>query len=178
HPCSSHRLFLERIAAGKERLYPVAMELQAAMEEAYRDAAMLIPGLDRPPTPAHADPYRDMLRQLESLLSPGVMRLATADQIRQLPRFVTGAKRRHERLNYALGKDKLRLAELVPYRERYETAAAGRLTRREALALMEYRWLMEEWRLGLFAQEAGQKIHGSARKLDEAWRAFLALGKK
>ncbi len=178
NPARSHRLFLERIAAGKERLYPVAMELQAAMEEAYRDAALLIPGLDRPPTPAHADPYRDMLRQLESLLSPGVMRLATADQIRQLPRFVTGAKRRLERLNYALGKDKLRLAELVPYRERYETAAASRLTRREALALMEYRWLLEEWRLGLFAQEAGQKIHGSARKLDDAWQVFLALGKK
>ncbi|MCD8351235.1 MAG: ATP-dependent RNA helicase HrpA [Planctomycetaceae bacterium] len=172
HPARTHRLFLERIAAGKEQLYPVAMELRASVEEAFSQAASIIPGLGRPPTPAHADSYRDVLRQLESLLSPGLLRFVTAEQMRQLPRFVAAAERRLERMNYALGKDKMRLAELYPYRERYETAANSRLTPREARLLIEYRWLLEEWRIGLFAQEAGQKSLGSAKRLDEAWRVF------
>ncbi len=171
-PVRTHRQFLERIASGKAELYPVALALQASVEEAYREAARLIPALTRPPTPAHADLYRDLLRQLESLLSPGVMRLATAEQIRQLPRFVAGAKRRLERLGYALAKDKLRLGELIPYRERYETAAGGRLTWSEARLLMEYRWVMEEWRLGLFSQESGQKILGGPKQLEALWRRF------
>ncbi len=171
-PVRTHRLFLERIAAGKEELYPAAMALQSSVEEAFREAARLIPALTRPPTPAHADMYRDLLRQLESLLSPGVLRLATAEQIRQLPRFVSGAGRRLERLGYALGKDKLRFVELLPYRERYETAAGGKLSWDEARMLMEYRWVMEEWRLGLFSQESGQKILGGPKQLEAIWRKF------
>jgi len=174
-PPRTHRLFLERIAGGKENLYPVAMEVRAAMEDAFSEAAGIIPRLDRPPTPAHADSYRDILRQLESLLSPAVLRLATAEQLRQLPRFVQAAGKRLERLAYALGKDKLRLAELLPSRQRYETAATTRLTEREARLLLQYRWLMEEWRIGLFAQETGQKILGSAKKLDAVWREFTSL---
>ena len=174
HPPRTHRLFLERIAAGKEKLYPVAMEMRGCLEEAFSLAADLVPRLDMPPTPAHADSYRDLLRQLDSLLSPTLLRLATAEQLRQLPRFVQAAAKRVERMNYALGKDKMRLAELLPCRERYETAAGTRMSTQEALALIRYRWLLEEWRIGLFAQEAGQKVYGSAKKLDGAWREFLA----
>lgn len=174
-PPRSHRLFLERLAAGKEKLHPLAMEMQSRLEEAFSRAAGLISRTANPPTPAHADSCRDVLRQLESLLSPAVLRLASAEQVRQLPRFVQAAETRVQRLNYALGKDKLRLAELLPWRERYETAAGSRLTTPEAKALLQCRWLMEEWRIGLFAQEPGQKIFGSAKKLEEAWRAFMAL---
>ncbi len=174
NPPRTHRVFLERIAGGKENLYPAAMEVRAALEDAHSLAATLVPGLEHPPTPAHADAYRDMLHQLESLLSPAVLRLATAEQLRQLPRFVQAAQKRLERLKYALGKDKMRLAELLPYRERYETAAKSKLTPDEARLLIDYRWTMEEWRIGLFAQEAGQKILGSGQKLDALWRKFTA----
>ncbi|MCL2001599.1 MAG: DUF3418 domain-containing protein, partial [Planctomycetes bacterium] len=172
HPPRTQRLFLERLADGKQRLYPLVMELRQCLAEAFSLAAGIIPGLQRPPTPAHADSYRDILRQLESLLCPAVLRLATAEQLRQLPRFVQAAAKRIERMCYAIGKDKLRLAELVPYQARYEAAANSRLSRGEAGLLMEYRWLLEEWRIGLFAQEPGKKVPASAKRLDEAWRRF------
>lgn len=174
-PPRTHRLFLERIAGGKEKLYPLAMELQRGLEEAYSIASGIVPKLEFPPTPAHADSYRDLLRQMESLLSPAVLRLANAEMLRQLSRFVHAAQKRMERMKYALGRDKMRLTELLPYRERYETAASGILSPAEALVLIRYRWMMEEWRIGLFAQETGQKVFGSAKKLDDIWREFTKM---
>ncbi len=174
-PVRSHRLFLQRIAAGKGKLFPLAMELRSCLEEAFVDASRLIPHLDKPPTPAHAESYRDMLKQIESLLSPHILDLASAEQIRQLPRYLNAAETRYQRLGYALGKDKQRLKELLPYRERYSAAAGVNLQPEEALALLAYRWLLEEWRIGLFSQEPGLKILASAKKLDSAWEKFIEL---
>ncbi|MDR3077356.1 MAG: ATP-dependent RNA helicase HrpA, partial [Planctomycetota bacterium] len=137
-PVRTQRLFLERLAGGKARLPAAVQELRQALEDAFSLAADLVPQLDWPPTPAHADSFRDILRQLESLLSPATLRLASAEQLRQLPRFVQGAVRRRERMNYALGKDRLRLAELLPHRARYESAAVSRLSRTEAGKLISY----------------------------------------
>ncbi|MDR1518646.1 MAG: ATP-dependent RNA helicase HrpA [Planctomycetota bacterium] len=169
-PARRHRLFLERLAKGKAAFPGLALETATALDQAFGLAAGQLPGLETPPTPAHADSFRDIRRQLESLLSPALLRLAAAEQLRQLPRFVQAAAKRIERLGYALGKDRLRLAEILPYRERYESAAFSRLSPNEARSLMSYRWLLEEWRVGLFAQEPGQKTLGSAKRLDEAWR--------
>jgi len=40
--------------------------------------------------------------------------------------------------------------------------------------LSTYRWLLEEWRIGLFAQEIGTATPVSPKRLDEAWRATAA----
>jgi len=175
NPPRSHRLFLERIAGGKEALYPLTMELAKCLDEACHIASTLTAKLLYPPTPAHSESYRDIQRQMESLLSPAILNLATAEQLRQLPRFMQAVDKRFERLGYSLGKDKQRLVELMPMRERYEAAAGQKLSLDAAKALLDYRWLLEEWRIGLFAQEPGLKIHASAKKLDFAWQRFLDL---
>jgi ATP-dependent helicase HrpA len=174
-PPRSHRRFLERMADGGGRLGNAAMEMRSILDNAFSLAADILPGLETPPTPAHADSFRDIARQVESLLSPDTLRVATASQLRRLPRFVRAARLRLARMGYALGKDKLRLAELLPYRERYETAAASRQSPAGARSLLAYRWLLEEWRILLFAQEPGEKILADAKRLETAWREYLAL---
>ncbi|MDR0361161.1 MAG: ATP-dependent RNA helicase HrpA [Planctomycetota bacterium] len=178
HPPRTHHGFLERVAAGEEKLYPVCMAVSRAVDEAYSAASAMLFGLERPPTPAHAESYRDILIQVESLLAPKVLEYASAEQIRQLPRYVLAAEKRMERLNYALAKDRRRLQEFLPLRKRYDLAAAEDPDAIRFRLLLEYRWLTEEWRIGLFAQEGGQKVRTSMKKIDGAWRRFLASGKE
>jgi ATP-dependent helicase HrpA len=174
-PPRSHRRFLERMTDGGGRLKDVAMEMRSILDSAFSLAAGILSGLENPPTPAHADSFRDIARQVESLLSPETLRLASAGQLRRLPRFLRAARLRTVRMGYALGKDRLRLAELLPYRERYETAATLPQPPAGARSLLAYRWLLEEWRVALFAQEPGEKTRSDAKRLETAWREYLAL---
>ena len=174
-PPRSHHRFLERMTDGGGRLRDAAMEMRSALDGAFSLAAEILPGLESPPTPAHADSFRDLARQVESLLSPDTLRLASAGQLRRLPRFIRAARIRIVRMGYALGKDKLRLAELLPYRERYETAVALRQSPAGARSLLANRWLLEEWRVALFAQEPGEKARSDEKRLETAWREYLAL---
>ena len=40
------------------------------------------------------------------------------------------------------------------------------------LALTHYRWLLEEYRVSLFAQALGTAVPVSDKRLDAAWRAI------
>jgi ATP-dependent helicase HrpA len=173
HPPRTPSRFRERLAEGERRLAATAGEIGRSLEESFRLAGELLPLLSRPPTPAHEDSFRDIRRQLETLLSPRLLRSATAEQLRRLPHFMRAASRRVERMAYALGKDRLRLREILPYRERYEAAAAA--APETSPGLLAYRWLLEEWRIGLFAQIPGQKVFGDPERMEAAWRRHLAL---
>jgi ATP-dependent helicase HrpA len=174
HPPRTRRVFLERMASGKEKLFPLCRALNRDVEDAFLAASGMLRQLELPPTPAHGESYRDLSHQLETLLSPGVMADATAEQMRQLPRFVQAAEKRRARLNYALAKDRRRLLEFLPLRERYDIAAAGDLDPERRRLLLAYRWLIEEWRIGLFAQEGGQKVRTGIKRIEDAWREFNA----
>jgi ATP-dependent helicase HrpA len=41
-------------------------------------------------------------------------------------------------------------------------------------AVVEYRWLLEEFRVSLFAQQLGTARPVSAKRLEQAWRKALA----
>ena len=66
------------------------------------------------------------------------------------------------------------MAEILPRRERYAAALSGPLDPAELRLLVRYRWLLEEWRVALFAQEPGVKAGAGLRQIDDAWREFVA----
>jgi ATP-dependent helicase HrpA len=65
-------------------------------------------------------------------------------------------------------KDQERQKQLQPYVEAWQKWAARKPTDPAELAsLREFRWLVEEFKVSLFAQELGTKKPVSARRLDE-----------
>ena len=106
---------------------------------------------------AHAGLERD----LAALLPPDFLRTTPYAQLPHFPRYLKGMKLRAERWRQNPAKDAERAAQLAPY-----VAAAGKLRDRaggEAL-----RWLVEEFRVSLFAQELGTAEPVSTVKLDRA----------
>ena len=65
-------------------------------------------------------------------------------------------------------RDAQRLAELRPLEQRYLRALAERKGVPDA-RLEEYRWLLEELRISLFAQELRTPQPVSVKRLDKAW---------
>jgi len=85
------------------------------------------------------------------------------------PRYLKAMRLRAERLRQDAAKDQQRMLQVLPYwREYLKQRAAGT----SATDLAELRWLIEEWRVSLFAQELKTAEAVSAKRLAKALSAL------
>jgi ATP-dependent helicase HrpA len=113
------------------------------------------------------DPPAGMPRDLAGLLPPNFLRTTPYAQLAHLPRYLKAMKFRTERARKNPAKDAERVAQLAPY-----VSAAESLRSREGGEA--FRWLVEEFRVSLFAQELGTAEPVSTVKLDRALAALKA----
>ncbi len=125
-----------------------------------RLALQILPG-------AHATLARDVT----TLVSENFLRDSeiTLERLAHFPRYLKAMRLRAERHKQNPAKDAERARQLAPYAAAAQTCAAN--PRPEAQA---FRWLVEEFRVSLFAQELGTADPVSSVKLD---RLLAALGK-
>ena len=125
--------------------------------------------LDALAAPAFAAARESIAHQLATLVAPGWLRRTPQPWLRQLPKYLRAAARRAERLRNAVDRDRKLHEQLIPYEaalRELETAHAGDAVpapERERL-----RWMLEEFRVSLFAQELRTLQPVSARRLDRA----------
>ncbi|HEY4299262.1 MAG TPA: ATP-dependent RNA helicase HrpA [Candidatus Didemnitutus sp.] len=96
---------------------------------------------------------------LDALLSPDFLRQIPFGRLEQVPRYLTARSIRAERWRRDPAKDAQRAAELAPFVD-----AVKRLGPRAG----DFRWLVEEFRVSLFAQELGTTEPVSAVRLQRA----------
>ena len=113
----------------------------------------------------------DIAGQIQYLLEPGFMVMNPAYWLEQYPRYGKALLHRIQRLNGQTEKDQKSLRLLQPSLTRLEEAAKGY----PGLAslsppAMQYRWMLEEFRVSLFAQQLGTRLPVSAKRLDEQWQ--------
>ncbi|TAL83264.1 MAG: ATP-dependent RNA helicase HrpA [Rhodanobacter sp.] len=151
----------ELFAAGVERL-----KLAEPIIEAQAEAKSWL----QPPLPGFARAsYDDLHEQLEALLVPGFLRELPPSRLAHYPRYLKAMRLRAERLRQDPSKDQQRMLQVMPYWRAYlQHRAAGA----EAETLAELRWLIEEWRVSLFAQELKTAEPVSAKRLARALSAL------
>jgi ATP-dependent helicase HrpA len=76
---------------------------------------------------------------------------------------------RLDKLRAEPARDAQRLAELRPLEQRWQRRVAERRGTPDA-RLDEFRWLLEELRVSLFAQELRTPQPVSAKRLDKVWQ--------
>jgi ATP-dependent helicase HrpA len=114
--------------------------------------------------------YDDLREQFEALLTPSFLRELPAARLAHYPRYLKAMRLRGERLRQDPAKDQQRMLQVMPYWRAYlQHRAAGA----DAADLAELRWLIEEWRVSLFAQELKTAEPVSAKRLA---KALAALG--
>jgi len=151
----------ELFAAGVERLKLAEPIIEAQAE--------LKPWLQPPLLGFARASYDDLREQFDALLTPGFLRELSPARLVHYPRYLKAMRLRGERLRQDPAKDQQRMLQVMPYWRAYlQHRAAGT----SAADLAELRWLIEEWRVSLFAQELKTAEPVSAKRLAKALAAL------
>ena len=106
--------------------------------------------------------------ELETLLPRNFLALIPFAQLAQLPRYLKALATRMERAKLNPVKDKERAQQLAPYLAALKKLEANPPKPAEARQrLEEFRWLVEEYKVSVFAQELGTAMPVSPKRLDE-----------
>jgi len=148
-------------------IFKAAMDRQKLAEPVIEAQADLRPWLQPPLMGFARASYDDLREQLDAMLPPGFLREWSAHRLAQLPRYLKAMRLRAERLRHDPTKDQQRMLQVLPYWRALLNAGAGA----DTAAWQELRWLIEEWRVSLFAQEVRTAEPVSAKRLARALEA-------
>ena len=135
-----------------QQLFPAAMAWLSLVEEVLTAYAELTPWLD-PPLMGYASAnYDDLREQLDALVFPGFVSKVDKSHLSHYPRYLRAMRLRAERLRQDPTRDQARMLTVRSYWREYLKLRAGN-GEADAAALDELRWMIEELRVSLFAQE-------------------------
>ena len=116
------------------------------------------------------DIYDDIETQVAWLTYDGWARTVPTARIARYPTYLKAIRTRIARAKTNPSSDRSKMARFEPYWEQYRelvTGKAGKVYDRAALA--EYRWMLEEYRISLFAQELKTIAPVSPVRLAALW---------
>lgn len=158
--------FRRRLDEGRARLNLIAAEVaRSASQVLIEHAAASRKLRDARPS---KDVAEDVTAQLARLVPKRFLMLTPWAQLAHLPRYLKAVTMRLDKLRSDPARDAQRLAELRPAEQRYWRLVAERKGVADA-RLSEYRWLLEELRVSLFAQELRTPQPVSLKRLDKVW---------
>jgi ATP-dependent helicase HrpA len=134
---------------------------------AYQEARLAL----EQPRPAACQPALDDIRgQLAALLPDGFLVATPWDWLNHIPRYLKAITLRLKKLTSGgLDRDRQQLALLIP-RQRALQDFEANWTQLSDSQLIQYRWMLEELRVSLFAQELGTSLSVSPERLERFWR--------
>lgn len=163
--------FARRIDEGRGRLTLIANEVARSAAAVLAEHAIALRKLkdSRPPK----DVADDVAAQLARLVPKRFLATTGWAQLAHLPRYLKAITMRLDKLRADPARDAQRLAELRPLEQRYVRQLAERRGVADA-RLDEFRWLLEELRVSLFAQELRTPQPVSVKRLEKAWSQLSA----
>ncbi|MGQ0658113.1 MAG: ATP-dependent RNA helicase HrpA [Chromatiales bacterium] len=166
-PVATQREFARRREQGRGQVVPTANTLCAVVRECLERAHALRQGLKAADKPLWRDTLTEIEAQLAALVYPGFVSTTPVETMQHLPRYLKAAALRLEKLARDTAKDRQRARQFLKFCNRY-VEQRDKSAERPAM-LEDYRWLLEEFRVSLFAQELGTAVPVSAARLDKAW---------
>ncbi|WP_082988288.1 ATP-dependent RNA helicase HrpA [Bordetella bronchialis] len=161
--------FESRRLEGKSRLGLLAQEVARLAAAVLAEWAALQRKL--PQAKAHAAAYADLQQQVGALVPPAFLRESPYAQLAHFPRYLKAAVARIDKLRADPGRDQRLMAEMAPLLTQYQRARAALKGAPDA-RLDEFRWLLEELRVALFAQELRTPMPVSVKRLQKSWESM------
>jgi ATP-dependent helicase HrpA len=167
----SQETFASRAETAWKQLPAARDEVVALIAEILEGYNALDISLGNDFPPLWSDSIRDMRDQLVHLIYRGFILQTPFNWLGHLPRYLRAIDMRLKKLaNAGLNRDAQVLAEVRPLWEKYKQRAARH--REQGIrdsALEQYRWMLEELRVSLFAQELKAALPVSASRLQRLW---------
>lgn len=114
----------------------------------------------------------DMKAQVGRLVYRGFVADVGADQLREVPRYLSAVQSRLEKLPSSVGRDRLLMDQIAGLEEAHlNRVAALPSGRSPGAALRRVRWMLEEFRVSLWAQHLGTAYPISVTRIRKALEA-------
>ncbi|RLQ23212.1 ATP-dependent RNA helicase HrpA [Seongchinamella sediminis] len=163
------------LAAGKGEVVSCANDIETLLLNSLTPLAEVRKRLASLPAGKWRESVADMEQQLGNLYCPGFVRDTPADWLGQYPRYMKALLNRVERLSGQVPKDLKHTQLLQQLHEPLAQAEAGRESLRQLCgAARQYRWMLEELRVSLFAQQLGTRQAVSQKRLQQQWQEVQA----
>jgi ATP-dependent helicase HrpA len=157
--------FEQRIALCRAGIATLAQDIGRCVQQALLAYLAIEPRLVTVP----ATGRDDIRAQLARLLVPGFAATTPWDRLRELPRYLKAVAHRVEKAAQDPARDLKLSLEVAAVESRYWQAVAAEQGARPPAA-DAFRWLLEEYRVSLFAQQLRTPVPVSAKRLAEAWQ--------
>lgn len=123
--------------------------------------------------------YQELTAQLNQLLPPDFLRTIPYTQLQHLPRYLKAMSVRAERLAVNLPKDQGKMEKITPYLNKWRALHENSsLSGAQQSAVRELYWMLEEYKVSLFAAELRTAIPVSTKRLDRCLEKFSQIEKK
>ncbi|MDZ7784801.1 MAG: ATP-dependent RNA helicase HrpA [Halioglobus sp.] len=162
--------FQRLLRTGSGEVISRALDIETVMQDALAELGEIRPALGAIPADRWPDTREDIEQQLAGLLQAGFQRDTPARWLAQYPRYFRAVRNRIERFSGQREKD--RSCSLM-LRGLAGPLWAG-LEQRPSLLLLcdeaaEYRWMLEEFRVSLYAQNLGTRRPVSKKRIEQQW---------
>ncbi|WP_322029708.1 ATP-dependent RNA helicase HrpA [Paraburkholderia sp. J76] len=161
--------FHARKDEGRGRLSLLAQEIARLVGQILAEYASLAKKLVQ--ARAFGAPAADMQAQVDALISKRFILETPYAQLVHFPRYLKGVALRIDKLRADPARDARQAAEFQPLAQQYQRA----LSQRGGVfdpRLSEFRWLLEELRISLFAQELRTPMPVSVKRLYKVWESM------
>ncbi|MBU9135470.1 ATP-dependent RNA helicase HrpA [Burkholderia multivorans] len=161
--------FHARRDEGRSRLNLLAQEIARLVGLILTEYAGVVKKLAqaKPFAQAHAD----LQQQLSALIGKRFVIDTPYAQLVHFPRYLKGIALRIDKLKADPARDAKQLGELQPLVQQYQRAVSQRGGVVDP-RLAEFRWLLEELRISLFAQELRTPMPVSVKRLYKVWESM------
>ena len=160
-PVTNAAAFCDRLME-KRHLMAIANEIACLLDQVLCEAHEVEEELARMETTLNRYACDDIRQQLAQLIGPGFLQRVPRKWLLEYPRYLKAIRCRIDKIQGSLSRDKEATKEIADF--------SVRITGSDRDAEMElYRWMIEEYRISLFAQEVGTSLRVSSKRLEKQW---------
>lgn len=168
--------FAAAVARGKNTLVPLAnqyetwllqvLDLVVQIRKKMKSTANAL---------ALAATFADIQQQLDHLFYKGFLSQEPWEWLEQYPRYLKAILLRLEKAPMDIQKDKVGSRQLQQYWEKHQARLQkdGEALYRQHSQWQQFRWMLEELRVSLFAQTLKTRVPVSEKRLDKLWEESL-----
>ncbi len=170
-PIRDRQTFVSRFGQNRSRLASVAQEVSSLTGQILTRYQTIRGRLANTTQTNWMVSVTDMRGHLDALVFRGFLQQIPYRHLEDYPRYLKALDVRAERLLHAAGKDRQRMQEMASIQQKWrERSTAAHEAGRHDARLEEIRWMLEELRVSLFAQQLGTAYPVSVKRIEARWR--------
>ncbi len=162
--------FQLRVSAAKAELVSTVAALSAFVFECHQSYHSIQKQLKGKMDLAAVPVLNDVKQQLTYLISPDYLRNTPWSRLQHFPRYLSAIDKRLEKFRREINHERMLSEQLSANWSQY-LAKKAQLDKQGLYSreLENYRWMLEEYRVSLFAQQLGTEMTVSEKRLKQQW---------